>query len=254
VETWAVVQQAVAAVERLLGVEETAETGARRARIEWRLDSGWGSEETINWLLARGYQVTGKFKAYSRVQKLVRQIAAWEPTTSPGREVAPAPAPVPLARSCVQYAVRTPSKDKPGGYYHAVLFTSRTDLPIQAVVTHYDARAGMEADLKSDKRVLGLGVICKQKLPAQQMVVLLGQWAHNVLLGARRWLARGAPRLERFGIVRLVQQVCAVPGRVKLTAAGVSRVRLRPEHPCARDVYRGLRPLCPGSHTLGFLG
>jgi hypothetical protein len=255
VETLAVVQQAVTAVERLLGVEEeTPETGARRARIEWRLDSGWGSEETINWLLTRGYQVTGKFKAYSRVRKLVRPITAWEPTTSPGREAAPVPEPVPLARAGAQYAVRTPSKDKPGGYYHAVLFTSRTDLGMQAVVTHYDARAGMEADLKSDKRGLGLGVIRKQKLPAQQMVVLLGQWAHNVLLWARRWLARGAPRLERFGIVRLVQQVCAVPGRVKLTAAGVSRVRLRREHPCARDVYRGLRPFCPSSHTLGFLG
>jgi hypothetical protein len=255
VETPAVVQQAVAAVERLLGLtEETPETVAQRARIEWRLDSGWGSEETINWLLARGYQVTGKFKAYSRVQKLVHAITAWEPTASPGREVAAVPAPVPLARPCVQYAVRTPSKDKPGGYYHAVLFTSRTDLPMQAVVTHYDARAGMEADLKGDKRGLGLGVIRKHKLPAQQMVVLLGQWAHNVLLWARRWLAQGTPRLAEFGIVRLVQQVCTVPGRVKLTPAGVSRVRLRPEHPCAREVYRGLRPLCPSSQTLGFLG
>ncbi|MDQ5853635.1 MAG: transposase [Chloroflexota bacterium] len=255
VETLGVVQQAVAAVERLLGLEEEpAEAAAQRARIEWRLDSGWGSEETINWLLARGYQVTGKFKAYSRVQKLVRPITAWEPTASPGREVAAVPEPVPLARPCPQYAVRTPSKDKPGGYYHAVLFTSRSDLGMQAVVTHYDARAGMEADLKGDKRGLGLGVIRKQKLPAQQMVVLLGQWAHNVLLWARRWLARRAPRLEQFGIVRLVQQVCAVPGRIKLTAYGISRVRLRPEHPCARDVYRGLRPLCPSSHTLGFLG
>jgi hypothetical protein len=255
VETLAVVQQAVAAVERLLGLEEeTAATAARRARIEWRLDSGWGSEETINWLLGRGYQVTGKFKAYSRVQKLVRPITSWAPTASAGREVAPVPAPVGLARPCAQYAVRTPSKDKPGGYYHAVLFTSRPELGLQEVVIHYDARAGMEADLKSDKRGLGLGARRKRKLAAQPMVVLLGQWAHNVLLWARRWLARGAPRLERFGIVRLVQEVWAVPGRVKLTAAGVSRVRLRPEHPCARAVYCGFRPLCPSSHTLGFLG
>jgi hypothetical protein len=149
--------------------------------------------------------------------------------------------------------VRTPSKDKPGGYYQAVLFTSRTDLGTQAVVDHYDARAGMEADLKGDKRGLGLGVLRKQKLPAQRLVMLLGQWAHNVLIWARRWLARGAPRLATFGIVRLVQEVCAVPGRVKLTATGISRVRLRPEHPCARDVYRGLRPLCSRSQTLGFL-
>lgn len=255
VDTLAVVQQAVAAVERLLNLEaETAAVVARRARIEWRLDSGWGSEATLNWLLARGYQVTGKFKAYSRVQKVVRPITAWESTMSSGRAVAAVPQPVPLARPCVQYAVRTPSKDNPGGYYHAVLCSSRTDLPMQAVVTHYDARAGMEADLKGDKRGRGLGVIRKQKLPAQQMVVLLGQWVHNVRLWARRWLARSAPRLERFGIVRLVQQVCAVPGRIKLTPTGVSRVRLRREHPCARDVCRGLSSLCPSSQTLGLLG
>jgi hypothetical protein len=92
VETLTVLQQAVAAVERLLGLAgDGPAVRAQRARIEFRLDSGWGSEELINWLLTRGYQVTGKFKATARVQKLVRPITAWEPTRSPGREVAPVP-------------------------------------------------------------------------------------------------------------------------------------------------------------------
>jgi hypothetical protein len=254
VETLAVLQQAVAATERLLGVDgDSAEAAVQRGRIEFRLDSGWGSAELINWLLSRGYQVTGKFKSTARVRKLVRPLTTWEPTGSPGREVARVPEPVALARPCAQYAVRTPSKDKAGGYYQAVLFTSRTDLGMQAVVDHYDARAGMEADLKGDKRGLGLGVLRKQKLAAQRLVVLLGQWAHNVLLWARRWLARGAPRVARFGIVRLVQEVWAVPGRVKVTPTGLSRIRFRPEHPYARDAYRGLRPLCSSSQSLAFL-
>jgi hypothetical protein len=256
VETLAVVQQAVAAVERLLELEGDSEAvQARHARVEWRLDSGWGSEELINWLLGRAYQVTGKFKSTSRVKKLVGPITTWEPTSSPGREVAAVPAPVVLARPCAQYAVRTPSKDKPGGWYHAVLFSSRADLDQQQTVTHYDDRAGMEADLKNDKRGLGLGVVRKHKLPAQQMVVLLGQLAHNVLVWSRRWLARGAPRLASFGIVRLVQEVWAIPGRVKLLDDGsLSRVRLKPEHPRAREVLAGLTPLFPQSQTLGFLG
>ena len=254
VETLAVLQQAVAATERLLGVDgDSAEAAARRARIEFRLDSGWGSEELLNWLLTRGYQVTGKFKSTARVRKLVQPITLWEVTASPGREVAPVPAPVALARPCAQYAVRTPSKGKPGGYYQAVLFTSRTDLGMQAVVDHYDGRAGMEADIKGDKRGLGLGVLRKRKLAAQRLIVLLGQWAHNVLIWARRWLAQGAPRVAGLGIVRLVQELCAVPGRVKVAPTGISRVRLRRQHPCARDAYRGLRPLCPSSQTLGFL-
>src|SRR3990170_3611509 len=113
----------------------------------------------------------------------------------------------------------------------------------------------MEADLKSDKRGLGLGVLRKHKLPAQQMVVLLGQLAHNVLVWSRRWLAQGAPRLADCGIVRLGQDVWAVPGRVKLLDDWfVSRVRLKPEHPRAREVYAGLAHLFPQSPTLGFLG
>ncbi len=255
VETLAVVQQAVAATERLLGgAGDAAAAQAKRARIEFRLDSGWGSEELINWLLARGYQVTGKFKSTARVRKLVQPITRWEPTTSPGREVAPVPQPVPLARPCAQYAVRTPSKDKPSGYYQAVLFTSRCELGMHAVVDHYDGRAGMAAELQSDKRGLGLGGLRQHKLAAQRLLVLLGQWAHNVLVWARRWLARGAPRLAGFGIVRLVQEVWAVPGRVKLANGQVRRVRLRSEHPRARDVCRGLRALLAPGQSLALLG
>jgi hypothetical protein len=254
VETLVVVQQAVAAAERLLDLAgDTPEAAAKRARTEWRLDAGWGSEGLINELLARGYQVTGKFKSPSRVRKLVAPITEWHPTSSPGRDVAAVPQPVPLARPCAQYAVRTPSKGKPDGYYQAVLFSSRRDLDMQAVVDHYDARAGMEADIKSDKRGLGLGVLRKQKLAAQKLVVLLGQWAHNVLIWARHWLARGAPRLGGFGIVRLVQEVWAVPGRVKLVDDRLKRVRLNPDHPQAHSVYHGLGLLLAPGQTLGFL-
>ena len=94
----------------------------------------------------------------------------------------------------------------------------------------------------------------KHKLAAQQMVVLLGQWAHNVLLWARSWLAQEAPRLGRCGIVRLVQEVWAVPGRLKLTEDRLTRIRLNPAHPQAREIYRGLAPLLTPGQTLGFLG
>lgn len=79
--------------------------------------------------------------------------------------------------------------------------------------------------------------------------MLLGQLAPNVLLWSRRWLAAAAPRLAGLGLVRLVRAVWAVPGRVKLTAGRVRRVRLRAEHPRARDVCRGLRGLLPPDQT-----
>lgn len=254
VETLPVLQAAVGATERLLGLDgDTADVQVRRTRTEWRLDAGWGSEELINWLLERGYQVTGKFKATARVRKLVQPITTWEATTSPGREVAAVPHPVELAKPTHQYAVRTPSKDHADGYYYTVLFTTR-DFTMLATVAHYDDRAGMEADLKSDKRGLGLALLRKHRLAAQKLVVLLIELAHNVLVWSRRWLARAAPRLERFGIVRLVQEVWAVPGRVKLVAGQLRRVCFRPEHPQARAVAAGLRPLLPDCATLGFWG
>ena len=252
-ESLPVLQEAVTHAERLLGLEGEDEPAQRkRGRVELRLDSGWGSTPMITWLLARGYQVTGKFKSTSRVRKLVRGITEWQPTSSPGREAAVVKEPVSFERPLAQYAVRTPSKEKAGGYYQAVLFTTRTELGIRAVVDHYDGRAGIEADLKGDKRGLGLAVIRKHRLAAQRLVVLLMQLAHNVLIWSRRWLAAQAPRLSGCGIVRLVQEVWAVPGRVKLAGEQIRTVRLCRDHPRARDVCCGFRPLLAPSQTLGF--
>jgi type IV secretory pathway protease TraF len=253
-ESLPILQEAITQTERLLGLDRDDEqTAAKRARTEIRLDSGWGSEAIITWLLARGYQVSGKFKSAQRVAKLVKDITDWQPTSSPGREVAQVPEPIPFVRPLQQYAVRTPSKDREGGYYHAVVFTSRTDLTMTGVVEDYDKRAGIEAALKGDKQGLALGVIRKRRLPAQTMVVLLTDLAHNVLIWARGWLAPAAPHLAECGIVRLIQQVCAVPGRVKVTGSHVQRIRLRAQHPRAHDVYRGFRPLLAKSPIQIFL-
>jgi hypothetical protein len=259
VESLAVLQQAVQAAERLLGLEgedavRTAATRAKRARTEFRLDSGWGSEAGINWLKGRGYQVTGKFKSWSRVAKLVKSTQEWLPSSSPGREVAVVLQPVELVRATQQYAVRTPSTEKKEGYQHAVLFSSRLELEMQEVVTHYDERAGMEAELKGDKHGLGLATLRKHKLAAQEIVVLLVELAHNVLIWSKAWLARGTSRLGGFGVVRLVQEVWAVPGRVKLDDDGLRRVRLNPAHPLAGEVAKGLGHLLAESQTLGFWG
>ena len=266
VESLGVLQEAVGAVEHLLGLGDVlddplADEAARhlRGRVEWRLDSGWGGEELINWLLTRGYQVTGKLKAWQRVAKLTRPIAsdAWRPTSSPGREVSEVPTPVAFARATRQYAVRTPAAKKPDGFYHAVLFTTRDDLPMEQTVDHYDGRAGIEADLKSDKHGLGLARLRKRRLPAQRILVLLSALAHNVLLWARRWLAPAAPRLTGLGIIRLLREVWAIPGRVKLT--GVSpghpvRIRLQQAHPRGHEVTCGLRLLLAATEPILVVG
>src|SRR5215831_8429532 len=77
-ESLPVLQEALTQAEQRWGLEgEDEQAQAKRGRVEIRLDSAWGSEAMITWLLARGYQVTGKFKSTSRVRKLVRGITAW---------------------------------------------------------------------------------------------------------------------------------------------------------------------------------
>ena len=66
-------------------------------------------------------------------------------------------------------------------------------------------------------------------------------------------LSEHAPGLHAYSIVRLIQQVWAIPGRVKLLDQNVQRVRLRGEHPRARDVYQGFCTLLANGH-LGTLG
>ncbi len=249
VESLPVLQEAIQAAEHLLGLVGDSEEAQRKpVRTEIRLDSSWGSEAMITWLLERGYHVTGKFKSNGRVYKLVRGITHWSATSSLGREVASVAEPVGFVRPLAQYAVRTPSKEQASGYSHAVVFTSRTDLSMTQVVDHYDGRAGMEADLKGDKHGLGLATIRKHRLPAQKIIILLMQLAHNVLLWARQWLSKAVPRLDNYGIVRLISQVWAIPGRLKLTEQQVQRIRLRPAHPRTRDVCRGFRPLLLTQH------
>jgi hypothetical protein len=63
VEGLDLLKEAVVEAERILNLAgDDATTRARRARTELRLDSSWGSTAAINWALARGYQVTTKFK------------------------------------------------------------------------------------------------------------------------------------------------------------------------------------------------
>lgn len=78
--------------------------------------------------------------------------------------------------------------------------------------------------------------------------------ADNVLVWAKGWLAKGTPRFGGFGIVRLVEEMWAVPGRMKLTGDGLIRAWLNPEHPRARDVVTGAVPDLARGPNRGALG
>ncbi len=90
-----------------------------------------------------------------------------------------------------------------------------------AYVYFYDQRGGgCETAITGDKQGLGLTKRNKKRFAAQQMLMLLGTLAHNVLVWARHWLAPRCPALARYGLLRLVRDVGQISGFLRLDAAG----------------------------------
>lgn len=255
VESLPVVRAAVERIEALYGMAgDDGAAAEKRARTEWRMDSGWGSDAILSYLLDRGYQVTGKFRSHSRIARLVRGVTVWQRARYAHTEWGMPSQPVVFARPLQQIVTRTVCPTAAAGYRYTVFVSSRQDLSPLAVLAHYDGRAGTEADIKSDKHGLGLAAIRKGSMAAQRIVVLLTQLAHNVLLWARDWLAVQVPELAQLGIVRLVREVWAIPGRVKFKDGALCRVRLRRTHRRARQVARGLASLLLPGQTIDLLG
>src|SRR5215831_3988746 len=189
-------------------------TRARRAQIVLRLDGGFGTTATLNWLLSRGYQLVGKISNSSRVRTLRQQLGPWQPTSSPGRELATVLQPHRFGHTTRQWIIRTP-KEKGRGYQYAVLLTTLPELAPTAVADAYDGRASIEASFCQDKQALGMAKRRQRQWEAQQIVLLLARLAHHLLLWAKRWLSREPAtrrRLRGYGLVRLLQEVGTVPG------------------------------------------
>ena len=109
----------------------------------------------------------------------------------------------------------------------------------------YDARGGgVEIDIKESKQGPGVTKRRKKSFAGQQMVMLLGTLAHNVVVWARRWLADEAPKLRRYGVQRIVRDVLAVSGFLELGKTGaVRRVVLNGASALARACAKALRVL-----------
>jgi hypothetical protein len=248
----------VEAAERVLGLD-----AARRRRTILRIDAGGGSIEDINWALARGYQVHTKDYSRQRARKLGRSVREWlDDPEIPGRQVGWVTAPATDYVGAVRrIAVRWPRRD--GTWEYAVIISTLTAGEVltetgqpperardqQAVtlayVRFYDARGGgVETAIKDDKQGLGLTKRSKKRFAAQQMVVLLGALAHNVLVWARGWLAPHEPRLRRYGLKRLVRDVFHVSGFLGYDACGrVTQIVLNERAPLVHGLARSFAVL-----------
>jgi hypothetical protein len=220
-------------------------TRERRQRIVLRLDGGFGTTATLNWLLSRGSQVVAQISNSSRVRTLRQQLDPWQPTSSPGREIATVLHPQRFCCRTRQWVIRTP-KQKGDGYQYAALVTTLPELTPLAVADAYDGGAVIEASCCQDKQGLGIVKRRQHKWEAQQIVLLLARLAHHLLVWSKQWLSRLPPlrhRLRGYGVLRLLQEVWTVPGVLCWQHGWLVSVRFDPLHPLARLLQSGFAAL-----------
>ena len=247
---------AVPALKTALREVETRRgwTPERRQRIVLRLDGGFGATEVLNWLLSRGYQVVAKSSHSGRVQKLRQALGPWQPTSSPGREIAAVLRPHRFCRATQQWVMRTP-KDQ-GGYQYAVLVTPLRDLEPAALADAYAGRAMLEAPFWQDTQAWGLVTHRQRQWEAQQLVLLLARLAHPLLLWGKQWLRQVPPtrrRVQGYGLVRLLRDVWAVPGVIRWRRGWMVSVRFLPRHPLAIPLQASFSALFHGRVRVGIL-
>jgi hypothetical protein len=244
----------------------------QKGQLLIRLDGGFGTTAIIEYLLAEGYQFIVKLHSASRSKKLAHAVKeeAWACDqnglrwarvlggevsslyASSGSSQAISAGKLQLiAVRCKREADDKPKKKTKikakSEYVYSVLAVRREtiksseDLAGAALLEQlafYDDRATIEsASFRGDKQGLKLIKRRKASLYGQEMLILLAQLVHNLVIWARDWLSEEEPRLREFGIKVWVRDLFTMPGRIKFKAGQIVKVHLRRGHQYARRFF-----------------
>ena len=200
-------QELMAAAQKTLQLTE-----AQRERCLVRIDAGGGSVPNLNWLLERGYHILAKACSTQQARQLAKTVQEWisDPHVPERQAGWVSQAATDFVRPVRRVAVRCLKAN--GQWGVAVLICSLSNAQIfkltgqpaleasddQAVLIAllklYDERGGgIETSFKGDKGGLGMTKRNKKRFEAQQMIMLLGSLAHNVLVWAQQWLLQQEP-------------------------------------------------------------
>jgi hypothetical protein len=218
---------------------------AKRRRTLIRLDGGFGTDANLNWLCWRGYEFVAKGYGGKRANKLAQSVPedGWRegPTESQLLGVPATPH---------RYARKTKSVlrrwfDEKGKPHQDYLVCSLHELRAAQIATLYDARGGMEVDIKGDKRGLGIEKRRKKNFHAQEALVLLAQLSHNLIVYFKRWFLEGTAA-AKLGAERLVREVLAMVAEVWVAKmSGKVRLKLPYHHRWAKAVAAGIEAHYP---------
>ena len=229
----------------------------KRQSIKLRLDVGFGTDKNINFALWRGYQILVKVYSWKQVNKLVKSVKHWIAVPSAAdntpREAGWVTMPHRYGRKTVAVAVRTPTKK--GTYSYSVVVSTDTQASLATIVTDYDKRSGVpESTFCQDYQGLKLRRRRKNGFVAQQVLLLLSQLAHNLVIWMKQWLSDAVvstlmmgetqPKTKRIkqamlthktlderGIKRFLRQILWLSGRVVFKGSRIVGIILNPLYP-----------------------
>ncbi len=262
-------QPTVKAAEETLELDEK-----QRQRTVLRIDAGGGSLKDVNWLLERGYHVHCKDYSTKRAAHWSLAVEEWvDDPRHKGRQLGwVAVKNESYVREVRRLAIRW---RKPNGQrYHALLLSTLEPTQVMALlgrageqttdaqqvllayVQLYDERGGaIEIEIKEDKQGLGMTRRNKKSFCGQQMVMMLGTLAHNLVMWAKQWLISGVPKMKKYGVKRMVRDVFAVSGFVELDSVHeIKRVIMNKAAPLARQCAKCLHYLLKQEQVRVILG
>lgn len=223
---------------------------ARQPRLLWRLDGGFGTDAAINWLLPQHNRLLIKGYSARRAAKVAQAVTDedWI-EVGPAKWVAAVPNAVHYTRRTQTVAVTwlTPT----GKEKYALLIHQLFHLSPSEINQLYNARGGMETEIREDKTGLQLVKRRKQVWNAQATWVVLNDLAHNLIKWTNLWLWQGSS-FENFGSLRIVQDLLPLRGRLEFGGRRgdrLQKVALQRSHPyaaemqdCLQKMFRELKP------------
>lgn len=213
-------------------------TKEQRQRTIVRTDAGIGTDANIDWLLSQDYRVLSKGFSHTRAAAQARLVATDDWLLDPNQErwIAPAPAPRRYGRKVQVYVMRWQSKS---GYRYGTLVNSVPALPMLSAWRLCDGRGAVEVEIRADKQGLKLPKRRKHRLPAQVMLVLLTDVAHNLLSWLHAATLADGPCSD-FGALRMVEDLLCIPGRLEFKGPELQKVALLETHPFAPHMGKAL--------------
>jgi hypothetical protein len=180
---------------------------AERQRTLLRMDAGFGTDDNITWLLPHDYQLLVKGFSGKRAAAYARRVATWTEIRPNDTWIAWSPKQVVFPRPTRTAIVRwrTPKQER-----HALYITTLVDLTLQQLADLYDDRGGIEVEIQSDKMGLLIARRRKGHFVAQEMLILINDWVHNLLA----WLHTNIlveSRFAGFGPKRIVRDLLTIP-------------------------------------------